>query len=162
MNGEYIKKMADEEYLSIAMPFVDKTITLNIDKKKIAGFVKTRIENFNEIPDKISFFNCVKKDYDKELYTNKKNKLTVEDSKDIISKVLDILNNTNEFSNDNLFNLLSAFCKENEIKVAKLMWPIRIALSGEEATPAGATEIASVLGKDETIKRLKQALEYIG
>ena len=162
MNGEYIKKMADEEYLSIAMPFVDKTITLNIDKKKIAGFVKTRIENFNEIPDKISFFNSVKKDYDKELYTNKKNKLTIEDSKDIITKVLDILNNTNDFSNDNLFNLLSTFCKENEIKVAKLMWPIRIALSGEEVTPAGATEIASVLGKDETIKRLKQALEYIG
>lgn len=162
MNGEYIKKMDDKDYLDIAMPFVDKTISLDIDKKIISGFVKTRIENFNEIPSKIEFFNKVKKDYDKELYTNKKNKLTIDDSKDIIIKVLDIFNNTDDFSNDNLFSVLSSFCKENDIKVAKLMWPIRIALSGEEVTPAGATEIASVLGKKETIKRLNDALGYMG
>ena len=162
MNGEYIKKMDDNDYLDIAMPFVDKTISLDIDKKKIAGFVKTRIENFNDIPSKIEFFNKVKNDYNKELYTNKKNKLTIDDSKDIITKVLGLFNTIDDFSNDNLFSVLSSFCKENDIKVAKLMWPIRIALSGEEVTPAGATEIASVLGKTETIKRLNDALSYIG
>lgn len=162
MNGEYIKKMDDKDYLDIAMPFVDKTISLGIDKKKIAGFVKTRIENFNDIPSKIEFFNKVKNNYDKELYTNKKNKLTIDDSKDIITKVLGLFNTIDDFSNDNLFSVLSSYCKENDIKVAKLMWPIRIALSGEEVTPAGATEIASVLGKTETIKRLNDALSYIG
>ena len=162
MNGEYIKKMDDKDYLDIAMPFVDKTISLGIDKKKIAGFVKTRIENFNDIPSKIEFFNKVKNNYDKELYTNKKNKLTIDDSKDIITKVLGLFNTIDDFSNDNLFSVLSSYCKENDIKVAKLMWPIRIALSGEEVTPAGATEIASVLGKNETIKRLNDALSYIG
>ena len=162
MNGEYIKKMDDKDYLDIAMPFVDKTISLGIDKKKIAGFVKTRIENFNDIPSKIEFFNKVKNNYDKELYTNKKNKLTIDDSKDIITKVLGLFNTIDDFSNDNLFSVLSSYCKENDIKVAKLMWPIRIALSGEEVTPSGATEIASVLGKTETIKRLNDALSYIG
>ena len=107
MNGEYIKKMDDKDYLDIAMPFVDKTISLGIDKKKIAGFVKTRIENFNDIPSKIEFFNKVKNNYDKELYTNKKNKLTIDDSKDIITKVLGLFNTIDDFSNDNLFSVLS-------------------------------------------------------
>lgn len=161
MNGEYIKNLDDEKYLSMAMPIIDKTIIKNLDKKRIASFVKTRIENINDIPSKISFFNEVKKDYDKELYNNKKNKLTIDESKNILLSTLDIFNNTNDYSNDNLFKLLSDFAKSNDYKIAKLMWPIRIALSGEEITPCGATEIASVIGKDETINRLNAAIEYI-
>ena len=69
-----------------------------------------------------------------------------------------ILEGTNDFSNDNLFTTLKEYGKSKELKVGKLMWPIRIALSGLENTPAGATEIASIIGKDETIKRLKDAI----
>ena len=161
MNGKYIESMDEDKYLSIALPYVEKTITKNIDKKKIALLVKTRIEVFPDIVDKIKFFNEIDSNYDKNLYTNEKNKLTKEDSISILNEVLPIFENTDDFSNDNLFAILKDFGKSKELKVGKLMWPIRIALSGLENTPAGATEIASIIGKEETINRLKTALSVI-
>ena len=161
MNSKYIEAMSDDKYLEMAMPFVEKEITKNYDKNKIAMCVKTRIEVFPDIPSKISFFNEVKSDYDKNLYVNEKNKLTIEESKDILTEVLPIFENTEDFSNDNLFTILKEFGKSKDLKVGKLMWPIRISLSGLENTPAGATEIASIIGKEETIKRVKNALKYL-
>ena len=161
MNGKYIEAMPEDKYLKMAMPYVDKVITKNYDKKKIAMCVKTRIEVFPDIPDKIYFFNEVKPDYDKNLYINDKNKLTKEDSINILNEVLILLNGLEDFSNDNLFATLKEFGKSKELKIGKLMWPIRIALSGLENTPAGATEIASIIGKEETINRIKTALSYI-
>ena len=161
MNGKYIEAMPEDKYLEIAMPYVEKTITKNIDKKKIALCAKTRIEVFPDIPDKISFFNEVKNNYDKNLYSNEKNKLTLEDSINILNEVLPIFEKETDYSNDNLFTTLKEFGKSKELKVGKLMWPIRIALSGLENTPAGATEIASIIGKEETINRIKTAINYI-
>ncbi|MBQ2205516.1 MAG: glutamate--tRNA ligase, partial [Lachnospiraceae bacterium] len=158
MNGKYIEAMSDDKYLEMAMPYVEKTITKNIDKKKIALCVKTRIEVFPDIPDKIKFFNEIDSNYDKNLYANEKNKLSKEESLNILNEVLPIFENTDDFSNDNLFATLKEYGKSKELKVGKLMWPIRIALSGLENTPAGATEIASIIGKDETIKRLNDAI----
>ena len=160
MNSEYIKNLSDDIYLKYAMPFIDKTISKNLDKKKIASFVKTRIETFNDIPEKINFFESVSP-YDINLYENKKNKIDKIESKNILEKILEVLKNVDDFSNENLFNVLSNFAKENDIKVGKLMWPIRIALSGCENTPAGATEIANVIGKDETINRIKNAINIL-
>ena len=162
MNGKYIEAMDENRYLEMAMPYVDKVITKSIDKKKIALCVKSRIEVFPDIPDKISFFEKISDNYDLNLYVNEKNKLTKDESVDILNKVLPIFESTDDYNNDNLFAILKEFGKANELKVGKLMWPIRIALSGLENTPAGATEIASIIGKEETINRIKTALKYIG
>lgn len=161
MNGKYIEMMDENRYLNLAMPYVDKVITKDLDKKKIALLVKTRIEVFPDIPDKIAFFNDMSSDYDKNLYANEKNKLTKDESASILNDVLNILENTDDFSNDNLFTILKEYGKSRDIKVGKLMWPIRIALSGLEVTPAGATEIASIIGRGETINRIKNAINYI-
>ena len=161
MNGKYIEMMDENRYLNLAMPYVDKVITKDLDKKKIALLVKTRIEVFPDIPDKIAFFNDMSSDYDKNLYANEKNKLTKDESASILNDVINILENTDDFSNDNLFTILKEYGKSKNIKVGKLMWPIRIALSGLEVTPAGATEIASIIGKGETINRIKNAINYI-
>lgn len=161
MNGKYIEMMDEARYLNLAMPYVDKVITKDLDKKKIALLVKTRIEVFPDIPNKIAFFNDMSSDYDKNLYVNEKNKLTKDESASILNEVTYILEKTQDFSNDNLFSILKEYAKSKDIKVGKLMWPIRIALSGLEVTPAGATEIASIIGKDETISRIKNAIKYI-
>ena len=161
MNGIYRETMPDDKYLELAMPYVEKVITKNYDKTKIAMCVKTRIEVFPDIPVRISFFNQVSCNYDKNLYINVKNKLTKEESIAILNEVLPIFINIDDFSNDNLFAVLKEFGKSKEIKVGKLMWPIRIALSGLENTPAGATEIASIIGKEETITRIKNAIKYL-
>ena len=160
MNGEYIKKLSDDKYLPLAIEQIKKTITKNLDLEKIANIVKTRIETFLDIPDKIRFFEQVE-DYDTILFENAKNKLTKEDSKKILIDIIEILKNTNDYTNDNLFKILSEYGKSNEIKTAKLMWPIRIALSGMEITPAGATEIASIIGKEETLIRIQNAINRL-
>ena len=159
MNGKYIEAMDENEYLKLAMPYVNKVITKNLDKTKIALCVKTRIEVFPDIEEKISFFNDINPNYDKNLYINEKNKLTKEESLTILKSILPIFESINDFSNDNLFLTLKEYAKSNDLKVGKLMWPIRIALSGLENTPAGATEIASIIGKEETIKRLNEAIK---
>ena len=161
MNGKYIEAMDDEKYLMMALPYVEKVITKNFDKKKIALCVKTRIEVFPDIVDKISFFEKVDENYDKNLYINEKNKLNIDESKKILEDTIKIFENETDYSNDNLFTVLKEFGKSNDLKVGKLMWPIRIALSGLENTPAGATEIASIIGKDETVSRIKKAISIL-
>ncbi|MBR1454069.1 MAG: glutamate--tRNA ligase [Lachnospiraceae bacterium] len=161
MNGKYIEAMDDEKYLKMAMPYVEKVITKNFDKKKIALCVKTRIEVFPDIVDKISFFENVDENYDKNLYINEKNKLNIDESKKILEDTIKIFENETDYSNENLFAVLKEFGKSNDLKVGKLMWPIRIALSGLLNTPAGATEIASIIGKDETVSRIKKAISIL-
>ncbi len=161
MNGKYIEKMPDDEYLKMALPYVDKVIKKNLDKEKIAMCVKSRIEVFPDIPDKIGFFETVDENYDLNLYVNDKNKLTKDESISILNDTLDIFSKLDDFSNDNLFTVLKEYGKGKDMKVGKLMWPIRIALSGLEVTPAGATEIASIIGKEESINRVKSAISRL-
>lgn len=160
MNGEYIKKMDPEKYLKEALPKVEETITLPIDKKKIALMVQSRIETFCDIPEKIGFFNAVAP-YDDSLYENKKAKCTKESSREVLVDILPILENETDFSNDHLYQILSEYGAKKEYKTNFLMWPIRIALSGLMMTPGGATELMEVLGKEESIRRIREGIEKL-
>lgn len=158
MNSEYIKAMDYDKYLERALPYIDKVITNpEINKELIAQKVKSRIQIFPDITEMISFFENVN-EYDNELYVNKKNKSTLETSLNILSEVLPLLEELDDYSNDSLFAVLSDFAAKKELKTGALMWPIRIALSGSLVTPAGATEIMEILGKNESIKRIKDAI----
>ena len=158
MNSEYIKAMDFDKYYERAYPYLKETITKDMDLKLIAEKVKSRIQIFPDIPDMIRFFESVPTDYDMELYTNKKNKSTPETSLQILNDVLPLLEMQNDYSNDELFALLSGYAQGAELKTGALMWPIRIALSGSMVTPAGATEIMEILGKEESIARIKNAI----
>jgi len=162
MNSEYIKAMDFDTYLERALPYIDQVITKPaINKTLVAEKVKSRIQIFPDIVDMIDFFEAVSDDYDLELYTNKKNKSTPETSLKILNDVLPLLEAENNYSNDNLFELLSGYAAGVELKTGALMWPIRIALSGKSVTPAGATEIMEIIGKDETIDRIKNAITVL-
>jgi glutamyl/glutaminyl-tRNA synthetase len=115
--------------------------------------VKTRIEIFPDIEQHIDFFEEVP-EYSTELYVNKKSKTNLENSLTLLQEVKPILEAQEDYSNDALFAALSAFGKEHGYKTGFVMWPIRIALSGRQMTPAGATEIMEVLGKEESLKRI--------
>jgi len=131
-----------------------------VDLKKIAEMVKSRIEIFPDIPEHVDFFKAVP-DYSLELYQNKKAKTNLENSLSLLKEVLPLLEKEEDYSNDRLYSLLQEFSTEKEYKTGFTMWPIRIALSGKQMTPAGATEILSVLGKEESLKRLKAAVERL-
>lgn len=160
MNGEYLKKMDEEAFFKLAKPYIAKVITKPLDIRKIANMVKTRIEVLPQIADHIDFFEELPQ-YDISMYTHKKMKTDSENSLELLKEVLPILETTDDYSNDNLFGILSAFGKEHEYKTGFIMWPIRTALSGKQMTPAGATEIMEILGKDESIKRIKIGIDKL-
>lgn len=160
MNGEYMKAMDDEKFYEMALPYLKQAITREIDLKKVASMVKTRIEVFPDIPELVDFFEAVP-EYDNAMYTHKKMKTNPEISLEVLAKVLPVLEAQEDYSNDALYELLCGFAKENGYKNGQILWPIRTALSGKQMTPAGATEILEVLGKEESLKRIQAAIEKL-
>ena len=160
MNGEYIKAMDDDKFYAMAEPYLKKVLKKDFDLKKIAGMVKTRIEILPDICDMVSFFEEME-DYDNSLYFNKKMKLTEEKSLALLKEVLPLMEQQEDYSNDALFAMLSAFGQEKGYKTGYVMWPIRIAVSGRQTTPARATEILSVIGKEESVKRIRAAIDKL-
>lgn len=160
MNGEYMKKMDDEKFYDMALPYIKKVITKELDFHKIAAMVKTRIEVFPDIKDHIDFFEQVP-EYDTSMYNHKKMKSTEASSLQVLQEVKPLLEAQDDYSNDALFAMLSAYAKEHGYKIGFVMWPIRTALSGKQMTPAGATEILEVLGKEESLVRIQAAIEKL-
>lgn len=157
MNGEYIKAMDFDKFYEMALPYLKEAITRDYDLEKVAHMVKTRIEAFPEIVPLISFFNELP-DYDIAMYTHKKMKTTAASSLEVLQDVLPVLEAATDYSNDNLYSLLTAYVAEKEVKNGYVMWPVRTAVSGMQMTPAGATEIMEVLGKEESLKRIKKGI----
>ena len=160
MNGEYMKAMDEDKFYEMALPYIKQVITKDLDLKKIAHMAKTRIEVLPDIPALIDFFEAVP-EYDVSMYTHKKMKTNPEISLEVLEKVLPVLETQEDYSNDALYELLCSFAKENGYKNGQVLWPIRTALSGKQMTPAGATEILEVLGKEESLKRIRAAVEKL-
>ena len=160
MNGEYMKAMDEDKVYEMALPYIKQVITKDLDLRKIAHMVKTRIEVLPDIPPLIDFFEAVP-EYDVSMYTHKKMKTNPEISLEVLEKILPVLENQEDYSNDALYEVLCGFAKENGYKNGQILWPIRTALSGKQMTPAGATEILEVLGKEESLKRIEAAVEKL-
>ncbi len=157
MNGEYIKAMDEDSFYELASPYLDKYLKEGLDKRKIAAMVRTRISVLPDIEEQVDFFNAVP-DYDVSMYINKKSKSTLETSRQILGDVLPLLEAAESFDNDTLFAILSDYAKANECKINIVMWPLRTAVSGKMATPAGATGLMEVLGKEESLCRIRAAI----
>ena len=160
MNGEYIKAMDDEEFYKLAEPYIRAVIKKPLDLRRIAAMVKTRIEKLPDIAEHIDFFETMP-EYDISMYAHKKMKTDAAGSLQTIEDVLPLLEGQVDYSNDALYETLSKYVTDKGVKTGFVMWPLRTALSGKQMTPAGATEIMEVLGKEETLRRLQAAAEKI-
>ena len=160
MNGEYLKAMEFDRFYDMAEPYIRKVIKKDLDLKKIAAMVKTRIEVFPDIADHIDFFEELL-EYDVSMYTHKKMKSTSETSLQVLKDVLPLLEAQEDFSNDALYETLSKYVEEKGVKTGFVMWPIRTAVSGKQMTPEGATEIMEVLGKEEALARIRKGMEML-
>ena len=160
MNGEYMKAMDPEEFYERALPYMKQAVTRDYDFHKMAEMVRTRIEVFPDIPEMLDFFEKVP-EYDSSMYVHKKMKSTLETSLTVLRETLPILEAQEDYSNDGLFAVLSAYASEKGYKTGLVMWPLRTALSGKQTTPAGATQIMEVLGKEETLSRIRAAIEKL-
>ena len=160
MNGEYLKKMDFEPFYAQAEPYLKAVITKPLDLKKIAAMVKTRIEVFPDIAAQVDFFETLP-EYDPEMYVHKKMKTTKETSMETLKEVLPLLEAQEDYSNDALYETLAAYVAEKGVKTGFVMWPIRTAVSGKQMTPAGATEIMEVLGKEESLERIRKGIALL-
>lgn len=160
MNGEYIKAMDFDKYFEMALPYIKEVVTKDYDLKKIAELVKSRIMIFPDIKDHIDFFDELP-DYDIEMYTHKKMKTDAAISLEVLNDLLPILEKQEDYSLDALHDVVMAYVADKGIKNGTALWPLRTAVSGKQMTPGGAFEIMEILGKDETLARVKKGIEKL-
>ena len=158
MNGEYFKVMRDEDFACAAEKYFG-----DFDEPRkifLASLLKTRVAKLSDIPEMISFLKILPP-FDRELFTNKRNKVTPEKSLEIISAAIKILEQVDDWTLDTLNAKISAQVESSGLKVGAIMWPLRIALSMQKVTPGGVTEILYLLGKEISLERLNSALENL-
>ena len=160
LNSEYIKAMDNEKYYEFALPVINEVITRDCDKKAIADMVKTRIEVFPDIKEQVDFFEKLP-EYSAEMYTHKKMKTTSESSLEVLSETLPILEELSDYSVESLHDTIMKYIEEKGIKNGQGLWPLRTAVSGKQNTPCGAFEMMNILGKEETLSRIKKGIELL-
>lgn len=161
MNGCYIRELSAEKFHELATPYYEKYLTRKLDLKMLSSVLQPRIETLNDIIAQTDFLEKMP-DYDLALYTNKKMKTDTEVAKKTLALALPALKDVTDWSNANLFEQLKNLAAANGLKNGQVLYPLRIALSGKETTSGGATEIAAILGKDETQQRIENALKKLG
>jgi len=161
MNGEYIKKLSKEKFHSLALPYYNKYIDKDyIDLNTISELLHTRVEVLDDIPNFIDFINELP-DYSIEMYIHKKMKTTYENSLTSLEKALPILQSLNSWTIEEIENSMTSLVKELQVKNGVVLWPLRTALSGKQVTPGGAFEIAIILGKKESLRRIEVGIEKL-
>ncbi len=164
MNGEYIKKLSVEDFHSKALPYYEKVFSKeNMEKlnvMKISELLQTRVELLNEIPDFIDFFEALP-EYEIDLYTHKKMKTNPENSLVTLEKALPVLEALEDWTFDSLHDTVFALIKEMEVKNGVVLWPLRTSLSGKSFSPGGAFELAEILGKEESLRRIRVGIKKL-
>lgn len=160
MNGEYIKAMELDAFYEKAVPIIQKSLKKDYDFKVIAQLIKSRIEVFNDIPALIDFLD-EPYDYEVELFVHKKMKTTLESSLEVLKELYVAYEGHSEYSNAALYQVLVDYVAKKECKNGYAMWPLRIAVSGKMMTPGGASEIMEIIGKDESLKRIQDAIKKL-
>ena len=161
MNQEYMKRMDDDTFLALAKDKLQEAIhNPALDLKKIAALAKTRVETLNDIPALVAFFETLP-EYDTALYVHKKMKTTEEIALRALKAAYPVLENLAEWNTDTIHDALMALVGELGMKNGQLLWPVRTALSGEPASPGGAMELADILGKEETLRRIQIGIDKL-
>ncbi len=160
MNGEYIKRMDDERYYEYALPVIRRTIKKELDLKKIADLVKTRIEVFPDITEKIDFFEELP-EYDVSMYTHKKMKTNTENSLEALEALLPRYEALDDYTAAGIEKTAMDYVAEKGCKNGQALWPLRTAVSGKQMTPGGAYEIMEIIGKEESLRRIRKGIELL-
>lgn len=161
MNGEYIKAMDMDRYMEYALPEVRQVVSRDCDLRKIAELLKTRIEVFPDIREKIDFFEELP-EYDISMYTHKKMKTNAENSLEVLRDMLPLLEELDDYSIAGIEQVCKDYIAEKELKNGRVLWPLRTAVSGKQMTPGGAYEIMEILGKEESLARIRKGIEMLG
>lgn len=160
INGEYIKAMPLDEFHKIALPWIKKTVKHDVDTKLIAHMLQPRTEVLRDIPEQLDFIDELP-EYSTELYIHKKMKTNEENSLESLKAVLPVLEALDDYSVEGVHAALFQVIESLGVKNGLILWPVRVAVSGKQFTPGGGVEICALLGKEESIKRVKKGIELL-
>lgn len=161
MNSEYLKAMDFDKFYALAEPKLKEALDgTDLDLKKIAALLQKRLETLNDIPGLVEFFKTLP-EYGTELYTHKKMKTNDEIALSSLEAALPVLENLEDWNTTSIHDALMALVGELGIKNGQLLWPVRTALSGEPTSPGGAMELADILGKEESLCRIRKGIELL-
>lgn len=161
MNSEYLKAMDFDKFYALAEPKLKEALDgTDLDLKKIAALLQKRLETLNDIPGLVEFFKTLP-EYGTELYTHKKMKTNDEIALSSLEAALPVLENLADWNTTSIHDALMALVGELGIKNGQLLWPVRTALSGEPTSPGGAMELADILGKEESLRRIRKGIELL-
>ena len=157
MNGVYLRNMSLEQFHELLLPYY-QSITRDVDLLELSKVLQPRLERLSDVEESIDFIN-EPHPFDASIYTHKKMKTNPENSLEALLFVRERIENFNEFDNDEAMSeFFVHLAKEKELKNGRIMWPVRVALTNKSFTPGGAVEIAHILGKEETLRRINQAI----
>ena len=160
-NANYLRSLSAEDFHKAALPFIRQSVKNEAySTEEIAALLQARCEKLTDIPEKVDFFDALP-EYDVAFYTNKKSKTDAAVSLDMLQKVLPRLEALSDWSNDGIHDLLVNYAAELGVKNATLMWPLRIAVAGKLVTPGGAVELCRILGREETLRRIRVGIEKL-
>lgn len=161
INGAYIRKMSIDEFIDAALPYIRQTCKReDIDLKLLAETLQPRCELFTDIPEQIDFIDKLP-DYDVELYCHKKMKTNVENSLESLKAALPVLEELEDWTVEGIHNALFALIEKLGVKNGLILWPVRVAVSGKQFTPGGGIELCKIIGKEDTISRIKTGIEKL-
>ena len=158
-NSAYIRALTPEQFHEAAKPYIESAVQ-GMDTALIASLLQQRCETLAEIPAQIDFLTALPS-YENELFINKKSKSDLASSEEMLKAAIPAIEGIEAWNNESVHDTLMNLAVTLEVKNAKLLWPVRIALSGKTVTPGGAVEICCLLGKEESLRRLKLALAQI-
>lgn len=161
LNGQYIRELSDEKFDELAFPYFEQSKVKGLyDYKKLGRILKGRVETFGDIPEAVNFL-AEYGEFDTKLFENKKSKSDESTAKICLEAALSVVNDIKEWNNDSLFEAFGGLCEGLGVKKNTMFWAIRVAISGRDVTPGGATDLADVLGRKETEKRMKFAISLL-
>ena len=160
-NSAYIRAMSPEVFAAVAEPYIRQAVkNPAIDAAAIAALLQQRTEVLTEIPEKLDFFDELP-EYGTELFVHKKSKSDEQSSREMLERVIPLFETLPVWNDESILDVMVKLAEELEVKNAKVMWPVRIAAAGKAVTPGGAVEICRILGKEETLRRLRIGLEKL-
>ena len=160
-NAVYLRNMSPKKFCEVATPYINQSVKGDFDVMEISGLLQARCEKLTDIPEKVDFFDTLP-DYDVDFFTNKKSKTDPQVCRDMLHAAIPALEALSNWTVDTVHDCLIGLAEKLEVKNATLMWPVRIAAAGKLVTPGGAVEICHILGKEETLRRLRFGLAKLG
>ena len=161
INGAYIRRLSPEKFVELATPYIRQSCKReDVDMKLLGALLQPRTEIFTEIPEQIDFIDALP-EYDTAMYTHKKMKTNSETALVALKAMLPVLEKVEDWTMDQIHDALFGLIEEMGVKNGYILWPLRVAVSGKQFTPGGGIELAEILGKEETLARIRKGIEKL-